>query len=103
VTVLEVRHDPLFIVFYNLRALVGYLMPRGVAANRNVGASGDGRFAAIHCARAAGSHVAADFVSISIPALLAMVEATKNYSDGESSASLDCLAGVYDLCLLLCV
>ena len=100
VTVLEVVMTPLFIVFYNLRALGPvYLMPV-VAALGTWALVVNGTFFAAISLRTRSREVMLPLIlfPISIPALLAMVEATKIILTGESSAKFwIVLLGVYDL------
>ena len=109
VSILEALMTPLFIVFYNLRALgpAWQLIP--VAAFGTWALVVNGTFFAAISIRTRSREIMLPLLlfPISIPALLAMVEATTAILTGEDSAKFwIVLLGVYDLvftsaCLLL--
>ena len=109
VTVLEALMTPLFIVFYNLRALGPGWQLVPVAALGTWALVVNGTFFAAMSIRTRSREIMLPLLlfPISIPALLAMVEATTAILTGEASAKFwVVLLAVYDLvfttaCLLL--
>src|SRR5208337_2177832 len=108
VTVLQALMTPLFIVFYNLRALgPAYQLPI-VAALGTWALVVNGTFFAAMSLRTRSREIMLPLLlfPISIPALLAMVEATTSILNGEGARFWIVLLATYDLvfttvCLLL--
>jgi heme exporter protein B len=109
VSVLELVMAPLFIVFYNLRALGPGYQLLIVSALGTWALVVNGTFFAAMSLRTRSREVMLPLLlfPISIPAILAMVQATRNILTGEASAQFwTVLLGAYDVvftiaCLLL--
>ncbi|MBS1850730.1 MAG: heme exporter protein CcmB [Acidobacteria bacterium] len=109
VSVLELVMAPLFIVFYNLRALGPSYQLLLVGALGTWALVVNGTFFAAMSLRTRSREVMLPLLlfPISIPAILAMVQATRNILTGEASAQFwIVLLGAYDVvftiaCLLL--
>jgi heme exporter protein B len=108
VSVLEALMTPLFIVFYRLRALGPVWQLMLVAAFGTWALVVNGTFFAAMSLRTRSREIMLPLLlfPISIPALLAMVQATTAILDGEGARFWIVLLGTYDLvftavCLLL--